>query len=40
MKLKDIDQSAAWDCQSIPSFQSMHSMASISPRNIPLFKLR
>jgi predicted ATP-dependent Lon-type protease len=40
MKPKDIDQSAAWDCKSIPSFQSMHFMAFVSPRNITLLKLR
>ncbi len=40
VKPKDIDQSVAWDYKSIPSFQSMHSMAFVSPQDITLFKLR
>jgi hypothetical protein len=40
VKPKNVDQSAAWDCKNIASSHALHSMTSISPRDITFLKLR
>jgi hypothetical protein len=39
VKPEDVDQNAIWDCKNIVGFRALHSMTSISPRDITLLKL-
>jgi hypothetical protein len=40
VKPNDVDRSAMWDCKNITGTRSLHSVTSISPRDVTLLKLR